>query len=91
MSKAMTSERIQRLNKLLHVLKSCSYSDREKLMHECNYQSVRTLEGDLRFLKRSFGAKIKFSRRNNGYRLEDSGSFILFNINKGVQSGHEQI
>ena len=77
MSKAITSIRIQRLNGLLRALKSDKYMSREELIQTCNYQSVRTLEGDLRFLRRSFGVKIKFSRRNHGYVLEHEGSFIL--------------
>lgn len=77
MSKAMTSIRIQRLNGLLQALKSGNYMSREDLIKACNYQSARTLEGDLRFLRRSFGVKIKFSRRNHGYLLEHEGNFIL--------------
>ncbi len=77
MSKAITSIRIQRLNDLLRTLKSANYMSREELIRACNYQSARTLEGDLRFLRRSFGIKIKFSRRNRGYILEHEGNFIL--------------
>lgn len=77
MSKSMSSLRIERLNRLLGVLKSEDYISREALMIECAYVSGRTLESDIRFLRESFGAKIRFSRRNMAYHLEDTGKYIL--------------
>ncbi len=73
----MSSLRIERLNHLLHVLKSNEYIPRKTLIAECAYVSARTLESDLRFLRNSFGAKIRFSRKNMAYHIEDSGKYIL--------------
>ena len=77
MSKLMTSERIQRLNALLNMLRYDSYVTREDLMRQCSYVSDRTLENDIRFMRRSFGAKIRYSRSRKGYILEDAGEYVL--------------
>ena len=77
MSKSMSSLRIERLNRLLGVLKSCDYIPRKSLIAECGYVSARTLESDLRFLRESFGVKIRYSRRKTGYHIEDTGKYIL--------------
>ena len=77
MSKLMTSERIQRLNALLNILRDSSYVTREDLMRQCRYVSDRTLENDIRFMRRSFGAKIRYSRSKKGYILEDTGKYVL--------------
>ena len=77
MSKSMTSERIRRLNLLLKVLRENPYIARKELITKCGYVSDRTLEGDLRFMRRSFGAKIHFSRSRQGYILEDTGNYVL--------------
>ncbi len=78
MSRAMNTARIQRLNALLKALKSAEYISREELMTRCNYVSSRTLESDLRFLRRSFGAKIHYSRSKSAYSLESVGDFVLW-------------
>ena len=77
MSKLMTSERIQRLNALLNMLCDNSYVTREDLMRQCGYVSDRTLENDIRFMRRSLGAKIRYSRSRKGYILEDVGKYVL--------------
>ncbi len=81
MSKMMSSMRIERLNMLLEVLRSKPYISRGNLISECGYQSERTLESDLRFLKRSFGVKIRYSRSREGYLLLSGGKYIL---NRGM-------
>ena len=73
----MTSERIQRLNALLNMLHDNSYVTREDLMKQCSYVSDRTLENDIRFMRRSFGAKIRYSRSRKGYILENTGKYVL--------------
>ena len=73
----MTSERIHRLNTLLNMLHDNSYVPREDLMKQCGYVSDRTLENDIRFMRRSFGAKIRYSRSSRGYILEDTGKYVL--------------
>ena len=78
MSRAMNSERIKRLNTLLKALKAEKYISRDELMSRCGYVSARTLESDLRFLRRSFGAKIHYSRSRMGYILEEAGDFTLW-------------
>ena len=78
MSRAMNSERIKRLNKLLKTLKSAGYLTRKDLMTGCEYVSSRTLESDLRFLRESFGAKIHYSRSKMAYILESVGDFVLW-------------
>ncbi len=78
MSKSTSSLRIERLNHLLCVLKSGQYISRSSLMTECAYVSARTLESDLRFLRETFGVKIRFSRKNMAYHLEDTGKYILY-------------
>ena len=78
MSQSMSSERIQRLNTLLKVLHDNPYINREDLMTKCGYVSSRTLENDLRFMRRSFGAEIKFSRSRQGYIFVNAGKFVLF-------------
>ncbi len=77
-SKLMSSERIQRLNALLKVLRDNPFVAREDLMNQCGYVSERTLESDIRFMRHSFGAKIRYSRSMKGYILEGTGDFILW-------------
>ena len=77
-SKAMNSERIQRLNALLKTLRDNPFITREDLLKQCGYVSERTLESDIRFMRRSFGAKIRYSRSMRGYFLEGSGDFVLW-------------
>ena len=50
---------------------------RAELINECGYTSGRTLEDDLKFLKNSFGAKIRYSRSSKGYIFEGSGNYVL--------------
>ena len=78
MSKSISSERIKRLNSLLKALKSSEYITREELLTQCDYVSSRTLESDLRFLRRAFGTKIHYSRSKMAYILESSGEFVLW-------------
>ena len=78
MSRAMNSERIKRLNTLLKVLKAEKYISRDELMSQCGYVSARTLENDLRFLRRALGAKIHYSRSRTAYSLESAGDFALW-------------
>ncbi len=77
MARGLSSLRIERLNTLLRTLKSKNYISREELMTECGYISGRTLESDLRFLRRVFGTKIHYSRRFKGYVLEGAGKYVL--------------
>ena len=78
MSRAMNSERIKRLNLLLKVMRENQYIARDELIVKCGYVSPRTLESDLRFMREAFGAKIHYSRSRNGYLLEDTGEFMLW-------------
>ena len=78
MSRAMNSERIRRLNSLLKTLKAEEYLSRDELMSRCGYVSSRTLESDLRFLRRGLGAKIHYSRSKSAYTLEEAGDFTLW-------------
>ena len=77
MARGLSSLRIERLNTLLRTLRSNKYICREELMRECSYVSARTLESDLRFLRKVFGMKLHYSRSMKGYFLEDSGEYIL--------------
>lgn len=77
MSKSMSSARIERLNLLLKTIQGRQYISRENLIAECKYISARTLESDLRFLRGSFGVKIRYSRSKSGYVFEDGGKYIL--------------
>ena len=35
------------------------------------------LQGDIHFLRKAFNVKIVYSRREHGYRLENTGDFAL--------------
>ena len=78
MSRAMNSERIKRLNTLLKTLKAEECLTSDELMTRCGYVSSRTLESDLRFLRRGLGAKIHYSRSKSAYILENIGDFVLW-------------
>ena len=77
MSKSMSSMRIERLNLLLKTLTLKPNISRAELLSDCGYRSARTLEDDLRFMKRSFGVKIRYSRSSKGYILEGKGRYVL--------------
>ncbi|MBQ7168911.1 MAG: hypothetical protein IJR63_03290 [Synergistaceae bacterium] len=66
-----------RLNTLLETFRSRKYVSRNELLTSCGYNSGRTLEGDIRFLREAFCAEIHFSRRAMGYVLDDVGRYIL--------------
>ena len=77
MSRSMTSERIVRLNLLLKLLRENQCISSSELISRCGYVSGRNLESDLRFMRESLGAKIRFSRSMNGYILEDIGDYVI--------------
>ncbi|MBQ7219417.1 MAG: hypothetical protein IJS28_00385 [Synergistaceae bacterium] len=82
MARSISSERIKRLNSLLKVMRECGYVSRDELIEKCGYVSSRTLESDIRFMKEAFGAKIHYSRSRKGYVLENTGEFILYDIER---------
>ena len=77
MAQSLSSTRIIRLNRLLGLLRDNPHVKTDVLMKKCSYSSSRTLQEDIRFLRRAFKAIIAYSRRSHGYRLEDTGDFLL--------------
>ncbi len=77
MPQSLTATRIIRLNNLLRLLRENEYIKPDELMKSAKYSSRIPLENDLKLLRRSFHAKISYSRRFHAYHLEDCGDFLL--------------
>ena len=77
MAQSLSSMRIIRLNRLLGLLREKPHIGPDVLMAKCPYPSIKAIQQDIRFLRRAFKAKIAYSRHAHGYRLEDTGDFLL--------------
>ena len=76
-ARGLSSLRIERLNMLLGTLRKREYVAKNELLVLCGYTSARTLEDDINFLRKIFGAKIRYSRSKLGYIFENAGKYIL--------------
>ena len=77
MALSMSDERIKRLNRLLVLLRDKPHTGSDELMKDGKYPSSKALQGDIHFLRKAFNVKIVYSRREHGYRLENTGDFAL--------------
>ena len=77
MPQSLTATHIIRLNNLLRLLREKEYIKPDELMKSAKYSSRSPLENDLKLLRRTFHAKIFYSRKVHAYHLEDCGDFLL--------------
>ena len=77
MAKDLTSIRYGRLLDIMRLLESSSYVTHEQLYSTGEYSCLRTLQNDLRYLRETWGAEIRYDPKRRVYVLEHPGNFIV--------------
>ena len=77
MPKDMTSIRHDRLSKIMALLQSRLVVSYDMLCSVGEYQSKRTLQNDLLYLRGAYGADIHYDFRENMYVLKHAGTFLI--------------
>lgn len=78
MPRGMSPHRLARLNKLLRLLASTATISREKIFEEMQYETRRTLERDMEYLRKNYGSEIVWEQEERGYTLKNAGAFTVF-------------
>ena len=69
--------RMERLNQLVHILRSgCGHSKKD-LMEKLEYNSDKTFSRDLELLRDRFAVEIIYDRHKNLYKCTNAGEFLL--------------
>ena len=77
MPKDMTSVRLDRLSRVMAFLQSKVKASHDDIFSVGEYDSDRTFQNDLYFLRGTYGADIKYDRHKKLYVLESVGAFQL--------------
>ena len=75
MPKDMTSFRHDRLSKIMALLQSRVVVSHDMLWTVGEYESIRTLQNDLAYLRGAYGADIRYDFRQKMYVLKHAGTF----------------
>ena len=77
MPKDMTSIRYARLSEIMKLLQSRLKVTHDELISRGQYSNNRTLQNDLRYLRETWGAEIRYDARKKIYVLDHAGTFVI--------------